>query len=506
MIKRALGVALVLAFVAVPARAAVIEQDSGHPFTDTFDGAVDAHPTYGLNDNLKQRQGVGAVTYDRVSGKWHTGTPPKAWYAQVNHPRYPGTLSMHLGTTAVRLDAPSTGESVAATLTPVAGNRTSGDWSSIVLSRSANSWGYVSNSDVDLGFLVRANGGVQVFQAGKLVGTFAVRPAANYRVSLQLGSTVDVTVNGERHRVDVAVPTERQWVYLGRYSDDDKTVSLVDDLRISAMDSTVLRKRSPGLKYFGYWGARVTAQSGNHVPEVRGHSNLNLVLVSDRDAYRPQELDKCAPGTCLVVTGNEFFDCTNSCALYPNFEERWQRLVAALKGHEDRVAGFYLLDEAFHRGASLADVTRSAQAIKKSFPDKKVMLVEPGSKIDSLVVPAEVDWVGFDEYGADETRADEVMTKLEERAPGKELFVVGEGTAVLPSQTDEAVARQLYMYSQLMDLHPQFSGMLVFGPWTGYEKGAQVPAGQPTLAGYPKAADAAERVAAFVLGDARVNG
>ena len=164
MITRLLTVAaLVTAAVAVPGGA----QAASAPFHDDFDGAVAADPTYGLNDNLKQRQGTGAVTYSRVSGKWNTGEVPRPWYAQVNHPNHRGKLSMHLGTTAVRLDAPSTGSTLSATLTPVAGNRTSGDRSSIALSRDANSWGYVSNQDIDLGFLVRANGGVQLFQPGR---------------------------------------------------------------------------------------------------------------------------------------------------------------------------------------------------------------------------------------------------------------------------------------------------------------------------------------------------
>ena len=40
-------------------------------------------------------------------------------------------------------------------------------WSSIVLGRSANSTGLPSNQDIDLGFLLRANGEIEVSQPGK---------------------------------------------------------------------------------------------------------------------------------------------------------------------------------------------------------------------------------------------------------------------------------------------------------------------------------------------------
>lgn len=513
MITRLLTVAaLVAAAVAVPGAHA-----APAPFHDSFTGAVDADPTYGLNDNLKQRQSTGAVTYSRVSGRWNTGDVPRPWYAQVNHPNHRDKLSMHLGTTAVRLDAPSTGSTISATLTPVAGNRTSGDWSSIVLSQSANSWGYVSNQDADLGFLVRANGGVQLFQPGQPVVTlpgFATPESdGSFDVTLKLtGGTLDLTVNGNHRTIKLgtAVPTERLWVYLGRYSDDNKTVSLVDDLEIEALNSDDLRKR-PGsnLRYYGYFAARITKDGGNHLPEVRGRSNLNWVQISDFDAYRPEVLKDCAPASCVVHTGNEFFDCdAPGCPLYPNAEARWQVLAEKVRPYLDRVAGFVLQDEPFHRGASFADVERSAQLIENTFPDKLVMLIEAGIKVDdNFRVPDAVDWVGFDEYCIGYEKLEERMIKLTERARGKELFLLPEATpqSGCADKTDADLEGTQYMYLALAQQYPQFVGVMVFGPWTGVGPAATGP-GTPVPSKFPSATDAQERVAALVLGDARLSG
>ncbi|MDX3655959.1 hypothetical protein PV646_01455 [Streptomyces sp. ID05-26A] len=514
MITRLLTVAALLAAtVAVPGGA----HAAPAPFHDTFDGAVDADPTYGLNDNLKQRQETGAVTYSRVSGRWNTGDVPRPWYSQVGHPNHRGALSMHLGTTAVRLDAPSTGSSISATLTPVAGDRTSGDWSSIALGRSANSWGYVSNQDIDLGFLVRANGGVQLFQPGKPVVTLPAFAAAkddgSFDVTLKLaGSTLDLSVNGTRKTITLgtAVPTERLWIYLGRYSDSDKTVSLVDDLRVERMNSDDLRKR-PGsqLRYYGYFGARLNAAGGNHLPEVRGRSNLNWVQISDVDAYRPEVLRDCAPAGCVVHTGNEFFDCDAAgCSLYPNASARWQVLAEKVRPYLDRVAGFVLQDEPFHHGARFEDVEFSAQQIKNTFPDRKVMLIEAGVRVDdSFRVPAAVDWVGFDEYCVGYEALDARMTKLEERAPGKELFLLPEAApqSWCADRTDADLASTQYLHMALAQEHPAFVGIMVFGPWTGVGPAATGP-GTPVPSKFPRATEAQERVAALVLGDARLLG
>ena len=195
MITRLLtAAALTAASVAVPGGALAAPA----PFHDNFDGAVHASPTLGLNDNLKHRQGTGAVTYTRVSS---------GGSVEVNDPRYPGTLLLRSGSTVVRLDAPSTGPSISAKLTP-------GDSSSVVLSRSANIAGDVTDPAVDLGFLLRANGSVQVYQAGKVVsaldGFARSRQDGSFDVTLKFGSALDLTVNGKRRTVKLEVPTERR--------------------------------------------------------------------------------------------------------------------------------------------------------------------------------------------------------------------------------------------------------------------------------------------------------
>lgn len=408
MITRLLTVAaLTAASVAVPGGAL----GAPAPFHDNFDGAVHNPLTHGLNDNLKQRQGTGAVTYSRVAG----GS------VHVNDPRRPGTLSMRGETTAVRLDAPSTGSAISAKLTPAADG-----WSSIVLARSANITGHPSNQDIDLGFLLRANGSVEISQPAKPVVSSSVKPRGSFAVTLKLsGAALDLTVNGEHRKIALGteVPTGRLWVYLG--SGSATTASLVDDLKIEALNSDDLRKR-PGatLRYYGYLGARAQ--------DVRGHGNLNLVEVG---------------------------------------------------AHEQSagVDGFMVRD---------ADTARQ---IKKHFPGKKVVFVVAGPAIDdTFQAPAEADAVGFHEYCAGYVELEARMAKLEERAPGKELFLMPEGSPQAPcaDRTDADLESTQYMHLALAQQYPSFAGFLV----------------TPVPATFARTADAQERVAALVLGDARLSG
>ncbi len=411
MITRLLTVAaLAAAFVAVPGAHA-----APAPFHDNFNGVAPSSLTHGLNDNLKQRQGTGAVTYTRVAGD----------HAEVTRS---GKLSMRSGTTSVRLDAPSTGSAISATLTP---GGAPGDWSSIVLSRSANITGDASDPGVDLGFLVYTNGSVQILQPGKqpLAASATPKRDGSFDVTLQLAGTVlDLTVNGKHQKITLGteVPTNRLWVYLGRHG--DQSAGHVDDLKIAALNSDHLRKR-PGatLRYYGYLGAEPAA--------VRGHSNLNLIEV----------------GAHQEVAAEQRFD------------------------------GFVVRDAG------------TAREVKKHFPGKKVMLAVAGAEItDTFQVPSEVDWVGFHQHCAGYGELEERMLKLVERAPGMELFLLPEGSPQPPcaDRTDAGLESTQYLYLALAQEYPSFVGFLV----------------TPVAPGFARTADAQERVAALVLGDARLSG
>jgi hypothetical protein len=474
--------------VADPAPAAAQET---YEFTDSFDGAVDAEPTYGLNDNLaaRQRGWQRAVAYDRVPGLWYAAPQPRRWSSQVNNPRQSGTLSFHLSTSAVRLAAPlvpgaDKRMAVAVTTDPVTGDRASGAWTSVVLSPDRNASGYVDQADVALAALVRSDGRVQVFHEGRLIAapTEPAAPDAQGRfrvgVSARAGDrAATVTVGSTTVPVELRAgfPGEAH-LFLGAFLNNSEATSTFDDLAVSRV-----RQEHPveGPRFFGYFAARLTPSLGDHLTEVRGRSNLNVVNISDSARYAPEVLDGCAPAGCLVQTGNEFFRNCNpaanppTCELYPNFEDRWLRLAGFVRPHLDKIAGFYLMDEPYHKGASSEMVATAAQTIKRTFPDKKVMLVEAAYKVNAqMVVPPEVDWVGFDWYCQPVTAIEPVLRTLESRtAPSQGLFLFPQAAPLKSCGTkagyrnDAELAALQWDYLQLAARHPRVIGLMSFGLW-----------------------------------------
>ena len=501
-------------------------QLSSPGFTDSFGTAVDSDPGYGLNDSLEARQtGTHGVTYTRVSGLWYPAPAPRPWYSQVNHVNHPGVLSFWLGTSAIRMDdavAAGTGGTVGvqAVVDPVAGDTSSSDWSSLVLDTNSSDSGYVTNPAVAAGVLVRSDGGIQVFQGSTLLtsqGSFA-QPASGGQFQVSLTYTpgqkvIHLTVNNAS--IDVTAPAAlpgSATLYTGAYLNNSSEVSTLSDLQVSAvrMGSGCPRwlSCSSPLHYYGYYAARLSGGT-SHLAEVAGRSNLNWVTISDASGYRADILSGCAPASCVVNTGFEFFQCNtagNGCGLYPNYAARWQAEADAVKPYLGKIAAFYILDEPQWNGATPAEINTSAQLIKQTFPGAKVMMIEAGPEITpSLTIPSSVDWIGFDWYCQPFSTIQARLATLQSLVPAsspQRFFLVPEDAplsqcaGVAGHTTDADIAALQWDYFGLAEQNPRVIGLMNFGFWTSPPWTTSGGTGASEL---PMTVDANERVAAQIL-------
>ncbi|HHN74255.1 MAG TPA: hypothetical protein ENK10_03420 [Acidobacteria bacterium] len=80
---------------------------------------------------------------------------------------------------------------------------------------------------------------------------------------------------------------------------------------------------------------------------------------------------------------------------------RWQQFLAVNGSviDEDTVAALYLADEPFWNNCAAADLQAVADLLEASRPGIPTLIVEAAPALASLVVPASVDWIGFDHYG-----------------------------------------------------------------------------------------------------------
>ncbi|MFF3111369.1 hypothetical protein ACFVSN_19515 [Kitasatospora sp. NPDC057904] len=244
------------------------------PFRDSFqqDPALDTDPLYGLSVGLDRRQnGVRTASWTRVSGRWDTTAAPPPYYVQTSHPAQPNRMVFSLGVSAVMLGAPAVADqdgrfTVSTVVDPVVGDTASADWASIVLSRSHRATGYVTNSDVDLGFIVSSSGKLSLFHGGGGETPFwtgTVPAADKYAVSLTVSSGADralaLTVNGTVFPVTAPAGVNRwpssAFLYLGAYLSDRNSVTTFGDgagtgVNVSRIDASATAGAKPFVDTF----------------------------------------------------------------------------------------------------------------------------------------------------------------------------------------------------------------------------------------------------------------
>jgi hypothetical protein len=365
------------------------------------------------------------------------------------------------------------GYAVHALIDPAAqGNdRSSDEWASIMLSGSAGSSGYPTRPETDLGLTVRSNGRIQLYQKGVPAwGTEpVVNPAADgsFDVTVTVGSgaarRVSVVVNGTQLTATPAADLPRTaYVSVGAYPADQRTVSTVDDLRVSMLG---------GLSYYGYFGFAHPEAPNNgvdHAPEVAGYTNLNQYLNEPATGF----LDRCRPQSCAVYAGwAQFDDSAVPFRLKPDAVAQLEALKRRIGSNLDKVGMIYLLDEPYGEGHEVSDedLERAVQQVKAVFPGKVIMLTldVPSLRRDRHRIPAGIDWVGFDWYcqGRDEIVA--TLRSLESQlAPNQRTFLMPESTTrMCAGSTDSTIAAEQSTYLDIAAADPRVVSLMNFGWW-----------------------------------------
>jgi hypothetical protein len=463
---------------------------------------------YGLNcttciPSMRQTGSEAGKTYERKSGVWYddAGTPPK-WDSQVNHVFSPGTLSFHNVPSAVVLkhafEQDGTGAYRLSFVTePVVGDdRSSSDWTSIMLSVSDDNSGWVEDSGVEFGFLIRSNGGFTIYRKGvKVTASLSSVPANDrYKVSLTVRSNrVTGLINDTWFYADLSetgVLPPSSHVYMGAYfAPGASAVSRFDDLSVSP-ESYV--------KHYGYYWAESEAY-GSHLQEkvddagvkVADYTNLNHV-------QRVQDVEMCrnAGEECILEVRWEFFKDTNTIdggdpvyKLRDDYLQAWNATVAEIssRGLIDNIAAFHLIDEPYWLHQSQItpeELDTCIDAIKQSYPDKKIMVVfaAPTLYDGGFSVPVRADWIGIDQYtflgpegagGGVVQTFNKLKSKLHEH---QRLFLVPQNKAepgggvceetVDHASCDDSYATINWDYYDLARAEPKVIGMFNFGFWS----------------------------------------
>jgi|GEM_PF-792437 len=171
------------------------------------------------------------------------------------------------------------------------------------------------------------------------------------------------------------------------------------------------------LKYFGYVAIDClyddpldVSTLTNYISEVDTFSNIAHMCVydyTDNIIARTNDMNAHCVNPMLQVQ-SVFFEEVDTLApsgtnydLYSDFTSRWNTFMTinASVFVPSKISCFYIIDEPFWNGVSLAEMDTVCTLLKNAFPTIPILMVEAYTTVNVMQVPVAMDWVGFDRYG-----------------------------------------------------------------------------------------------------------
>lgn len=177
-----------------------------------------------------------------------------------------------------------------------------------------------------------------------------------------------------------------------------------------------LKSSNNHLKYFGFAGVdcglrdpHIGSGKTDFADELSGFANIGQMCVySPKDSIGKRVALFHHYGLKAVLDVEALlFDrksvttrSRTELTLRHDAEKRWSAFANLNKAAlvPKYLAAIYIADEPAWNNMSLADFKRALKIVKKSLPDIPTMSIEAWKAIDHIMVPKELDWIGFDRY------------------------------------------------------------------------------------------------------------
>ena len=254
------------------------------------------------------------------------------------------------------------------------------------------------------------------------------------------------------------------------------------------------------LKYFGYTLVDVgfddpsdKDKKTNYVDEVAAFTNMADILVTEPTDDIVSRIDNMdANGLKVLIHLNDLiFENVNESsttlsgnifALRSDYQSRWDDFIALnnIVANQNKLQAFYLGEEPFWNGISLADLTAASDYIKSTVPNVPIFIVESFAALDLLEVPQSVDWIGFDRYfladpSTNQNYLDELALLKSKRTNNQKIVLVmdthwikkGHGSSGIAKNNMDLVARNYY---KLANADTSIVGIINYYWPNGFEK------------------------------------
>lgn len=204
----------------------------------------------------------------------------------------------------------------------------------------------------------------------------------------------------------------------------------------------------PHLQFFGFALVDVLwddphdgVATTNYITEVDSFSNLaqlGIYSPTDNIIARVQLMNDVCVKPMLSIQ-SIFFEYADTVApsgvnynLLANYEDRWNTFKSINNTilNAEQIGALYIADEPTWNGIIYDELNAVCVLLQADFPEIPIMFVEAYTVLDSLIIPVDVDWVGFDKYGVynPDTDADYLsdlaLLKSKRSNPAQKIIII----------------------------------------------------------------------------------
>lgn len=248
------------------------------------------------------------------------------------------------------------------------------------------------------------------------------------------------------------------------------------------------------LKHFGFYLINTYVDDKydgvpktNYTDEVSSFTNLNQSLafsplqdvsgdVNAMNAECTKPFMSCEQIFWRRVDGNA--PSGNNYDIYPDWQARWNTFKAtnAATLTPGKIGCFYIADEPLWNGIPNAELAAVTDVIKNDYPAIPIFYIEEYPEVANMVVPASVDWIGFDQYFIfDPLHNTQYLAYLNtlksKRSNNQKIFIIGDSRWIPQYQSQAGVtpadmASTIQSYYDLAVSDPDVIGLINY-LWPG---------------------------------------
>ncbi len=238
-------------------------------------------------------------------------------------------------------------------------------------------------------------------------------------------------------------------------------------LFISSCKDQIDIKSETALKYYGYYWVE-SGSYGSHINECSDYTNLNWVeRIDDVQVCAELNMQSILQVRWQFFIGGECQSGEGVNPLRSDYQHQWNILAETIEPFIDHISAFYMIDEPYWNCVNESDLNTAIEIVKDTYPKIPVMVVFAyPSMNESLTIPENADWIGFDHYELIEIVEEDLSMLKNAMHSHQKIFLVPQSFLNASINSDEVLARLNNVYYDLAMSDTTIIGMLNFGLWT----------------------------------------